>query len=162
MSVKRIGQTLLESIEARFIPDPFSGCWLWTEALDSDGYSRIWYPPERRTRPAHRVLYEMTYGIVVDPEWHLDHLCRVRSCVNPKHLEAVTEIENIRRGNSGKHQAARTHCPQGHPYNLENTYIGKQSKGRKGFGRQCRVCHAETQLKYSSRKRGIAENGQTP
>jgi hypothetical protein len=65
----------------------------------------------------------------------LDHLCRVRGCVNPKHLEPVTHRENLMRGESWSAVNARkTHCPEGHPYDETNTYI--DGKGR----RRCREC----------------------
>ncbi len=72
-------------------------CWLWTMSLDGRGYGQMW-DREKRTRvTAHRFLYEHIVGPV--PEGlDLDHLCRVRHCVNPAHLEPVTRAENVRRG----------------------------------------------------------------
>ena len=99
---------------------------MWTATLNPDGYGRIrmrvgWVPL------AHRALWETCIGPVQRPK-ELDHLCRVRHCVNPEHLELVDHAENVRRGNSGQHWAAKTHCPQGHPYDEVNThtYDGKR------------------------------------
>lgn len=73
-------------------------CWYWTAHIDSKGYGRIWW--ERTTARAHRLVYSLLVGPV--PEGlHLDHLCRVRHCVNPDHLEVVTPGDNIRRGRTG-------------------------------------------------------------
>lgn len=115
-------------------PEPNSGCWLWTGAICSGGYARIGADGWRtnRTLLVHRVLYELMRGPI--PEgFEIDHLCRVRSCVNPDHLEPVTKIENLRRGtwlgSGGRSQSAKTHCPRGHAYSPENTYA---HRGRRG------------------------------
>lgn len=80
------------------------GCWLWRGTRGSSGYGQICIRGPHRTRAirgAHRVLYEMLRGPV--PEGlELDHLCRVRHCVNPDHLEPVTRTENVRRGAARK------------------------------------------------------------
>ncbi len=77
-----------------------------------------------RSYKAHRVIYEWIKGSI--PEGlELDHLCRDRSCVNPWHLEPVTHLENIRRGLGGQNSRAKIHCPQGHPYDEENTWHKK-------------------------------------
>lgn len=83
-------------------------CWLWTGSLDTAKYGQIMVGG--RMRKAHTAFYERYVGPV--PEGlELDHLCRVRLCVNPEHLEAVTHAENVRRA-----ALARTTCPNGHQY----------------------------------------------
>src|SRR5262249_49353562 len=83
--------SLKERIEAKIIPEPNSGCFLWTGKLDVRGYARIWH--NRGDHIAHRLYYELKKGPI--PEGLvLDHLCRVRCCVNPDHLEPVTNREN--------------------------------------------------------------------
>ncbi|MGW5427907.1 HNH endonuclease signature motif containing protein [Streptomyces sp. NPDC004059] len=86
-------------------------------------------------RLAHRVSYQLAYGTVPDG-LVTDHLCRVRHCVAPEHLEVVTNAENVRRGNAGLLERTRTHCPAGHPYDDANTRI------RANGWRDCRACEA--------------------
>lgn len=87
------------SVEERFWSkvveiDGDGSCWLWTAAKSGKGYGCVVI--DRRRYPAHRVAYEMFVGPI--PEGlEIDHLCRVRNCVNPAHLEPVTHAENVRR-----------------------------------------------------------------
>lgn len=111
---------------------PSDGCWEWTGRHDVLGYSLIYI--EGKYRKAHRFSYELHIG-QIPADLHLDHLCRNRGCVNPQHLEPVTLVENIMRGNGAAAQAARrTHCPQGHPYFGDNLVLTD-----KGY-RVCRTC----------------------
>ena len=84
----------------------------------------------RRLMSVHRLSYEAFKGPI--PEgMHIDHLCRVRNCYNPEHLEAVTQAENNRRMG-----LVITHCKRGHEYTEENTIHRKGNNGR----RACRTC----------------------
>lgn len=73
------------------VPGP---CWEWAGAITSGGYGNIWHGGAYV--PAHRVSYTLANGAIGDG-LHIDHLCRVRHCVNPDHLEQVTTAENNRR-----------------------------------------------------------------
>lgn len=82
----------------RWAVDAETGCWNWTGAMSPNGYG------QSRGSGAHREIYQRFKGPI--PEGlTLDHLCRNRRCVNPEHLEAVTQSTNVRRGNSGKYSA---------------------------------------------------------
>lgn len=114
-------------------------CWLWKGAKTSGGYGQL-FKKKIAGRSwkyvAHRLSYEMHIGPI--PEGlQLDHLCRVHACVNPAHLEPVTQKENGLRGISiFAENARKTHCSKGHPYSGEN--LVKRQKGR-----QCRTCNRE-------------------
>ena len=98
-------------------------CWIWLGAKTKGGYGHT------VATTAHRRAYEELVGPI--PEGlDLDHLCRVRACVNPAHLEPVTRKVNVNRGE----KANRTHCPKGHPYDALNTYY------RTSGARVCRAC----------------------
>ena len=100
-------------------------CWLWVGGLDTLGYGQIKDPTGKHQR-AHRVSYVLHVGPI--PEGLvLDHLCRNSRCVNPTHLEPVTQVENMRRAGL---YAMGTHCRNGHLRTPRNTI----SKGR------CRIC----------------------
>ena len=108
-------------------------CWEWKASKISDGYGQ--FSLDNRNVYAHRFSYELYKGKIPDGMF-IDHLCRNPSCVNPKHLEMVTNKENIIRGNhdnQGLHNKIKTHCPQGHPYSDSNLYICKNE-------RYCRKC----------------------
>lgn len=75
-------------------------CWLWLGTINRAGYGRAW-DGARSGRQAHRVVYEQLIGPVPD-DLDLDHLCRVRLCVRPSHVEPVTHAENIRRAKEAR------------------------------------------------------------
>ena len=124
----------IDRLLAKIAPDA-NGCWLWTGSIGGGGYGRF---KTHRTTYAHRAAYEMMVG-PIPRGLELDHLCRVRRCVNPVHLEAVTRSENQRRGQTvAAVNATRTHCPQGHPYTDPNTGTSVRSSGL--TVRYCRAC----------------------
>ncbi len=120
-------------------------CWLWLGQLDRRGYGRMWL--QGKKRGAHRISYwffrgEPTDGLVID------HLCRTPSCVNPSHLEEVTQKENNKRGFGWSGPKMRqTHCKHGHEFTPENTYIHRTS-------RRCRICRSR--LVQESKVRRLA------
>jgi len=126
-------KTYQERFFAKISPEPMSGCWLWMGAYDRGGYGRFFLWGENCT--AHRVSYEMHKGAI--PEGlQIDHLCRVHCCVNPDHLDVVTQQENLRR--ERVHRPTITHCKYGHEFNDENTRIYTRSD--KFRQRMCRTC----------------------
>src|SRR3989304_3366357 len=97
-TTKQIGQPgmmLPERLESRIEREPMSGCWLWTGSVNGNGYGRISVSPGHRTVLAHRAVFVSSGGMFLPGRWILDHLCRVKCCVNPAHLRPVTDRENI-------------------------------------------------------------------
>ena len=140
-------QNVHERFLAKIVAPSADECWQWTACTDSHGYGH--FKVDGRGVGAHRFAYEYFVGPIPDG-LELDHLCRVRNCVNPAHLEAVTHAENIRRGESPLAiNAAKTHCLKGHPLDAENTY-------RWRGGRHCRICVRARVRAYRARKRAKA------
>jgi hypothetical protein len=126
-------------------------CWLWTAYIYPDGYGRLRVAKATTERRwtwalAHRLAYEMLVGPI--PEGlTIDHLCRVHACVNPRHMEPVTQGENVLRGIGLTAQESRqTHCHKGHEFTPENTYTPKRG------GRHCRVCRRDAQSRSRARQ----------
>jgi hypothetical protein len=93
-------KNVVDRLLAMVSMEPNTGCWLWTGAVaPGTGYARI--HAYGMNRNAHKVSYMELVGPVPDG-LDLDHLCRVRCCVNPKHLEPVTHQVNCQRGNCGR------------------------------------------------------------
>jgi len=124
-------------------------CWMWTTTLNTSGYGQFFL--NGRTRAAHRVAYEWT-GKAIPDGYDLDHLCRVRRCVNPAHLEPITEAENARRANAvagriyRNGNTGKTHCKRGHAFDETNTY-----RMRDG-GRRCRACTLDARRARTARR----------
>ena len=143
------------------VPDPETGCLLWTGVKDRRGYGQIKIGGHNgRNRRVHRVAWELDNGPVPD-DLELDHVwdrgCRHKHCANLAHLELVTSAENTRRGiaaHGGKNfNAAKTHCPQGHPYDEENTFYANDRTHRHGVHRMCRICMRENKIRRRARVR---------
>lgn len=122
-----------------------SECWLWQGTTVHNGYGRFW--DGERYVYAHRYSYEAFTGPI--PEGlQLDHLCRVKACVNPLHLEPVTCRENLMRGKTvAAAKAAQTHCIHGHEFDTANTYY--QTNGT----RRCRTCHRHAYQRWYARQK---------
>ena len=129
---------------ARTIEDE-NGCWLWQGGKNTEGYGYI--RVGGRQISVHRAAYLDRVG-PIPAGLELDHLCRVRHCCNPAHLEPVTGRENLHRSpvTLARLNAVKTHCPQGHPLSGENLAI---SCGR----RVCRVCNNAKAARYRERRR---------
>lgn len=132
----------LANVEAKLPPHiirnievDVSGCWLWTRAKDRDGYARA--SLNNRGYRAHRLVYVLTKGDVPDG-LVLDHLCRQRHCVNPDHLEPVSDAENLRRSPLTK--AGMRTCSKGHEFAI--------IRGR----RRCPVCTTQYELRRRAHK----------
>lgn len=131
---------------AKVQPD-LSGCWLWTASLVPAGYAQ-WAANGKKVH-GHRAAYRALVGPV--PEGlELDHLCRVRRCVNPAHLEPVTRRENLLRGQThAARNAAKGCCPRGHVYDR----VIPRTNGT--VGRGCRECQRVQDREYRARHRDV-------
>jgi hypothetical protein len=145
---------LPERFWSKVQPCPMTGCWLWTSAFTVDDYGVFWVGPAERSARIHRLAYELLVGPI--PEGlTIDHLCRVRSCCNPTHLEPVTNRENQLRGLTfGARNASVTHCPAGHEYNKKNTRVGRNPGDRPC--RVCRACQRSHQKAFKARRKEAA------
>lgn len=127
-----------------------TGCIVWTGGISTSGYGTIWV--NGRNVLVHRWAYQHVFDRSIPDGLHLDHLCRVRSCVNPDHLEPVTCRENILRGEgSAAERAKRTHCPAGHPYSGPNLYVPPGTRER-----HCRKCAVARTRAYRLRRKQAA------
>lgn len=113
-----------------------SGCWLWQDVPEANGYARFSVGMGREL--AHRWSYEHYCGSI--PEgMTIDHLCRVKHCVNPEHLEVVTQkVNNLRSDNLAALNARKVKCLRGHPFDSANTYVNPSTGAR-----HCRRCAAD-------------------
>ena len=130
------------------------GCWEWV-ACKNYGYGIFRDRSRQKSINAHRIAYELTVGPIPDG-MQVDHLCRNRGCVNPAHLEVVTQTENLMRGDGpAARNARKTHCKRGHEFTPDNTRWRDGGSRRKNPSRRCYICVHEYSLNRN-RKNGTA------
>ena len=128
-----------------------NGCWEWTGGKFSNGYGQFGPLGSAKNQLAHRVSWTLRHGPIPD-DLVIDHLCRNVSCVNPDHMEVVTQKINSRRG-----RGAKTECIHGHPYDEENT--GWKHDKKRGWRRYCRACARETRRAKAKDKTFLRSDG---
>lgn len=133
----------------KYTVDTATGCWEWTGGDDGKGYGQFYRQGGIKVR-AHRESFQHYCGEI--PEAHvIDHLCRNHGCVNPAHLEAVTQRENVMRGEGVcAGYAKRTHCPNGHELIADN--LTPWESGR----RRCLTCHRVYMRDYKRKHKAAA------
>jgi hypothetical protein len=120
------------------------GCWRWQGWIDPQGYGYCYYEGKRRS--IHRLSYQILVG-PIPSDLVCDHLCCVRNCLNPAHIELVTSGINVLRGHERRKIAGRpalnlrNHCRKGHEFTPENTFMHWR-------GRTCRTCQYASQQRY--------------
>lgn len=131
-----------------------SGCWHWLGALNGGGYGSFW--TGEKDQMAHRFSYGLFVGNIPSG-MVVDHGCKKRHCVNPGHLEAITQSENVLRGIApglaSERQASKTHCPAGHPYAGENLRINRRGN------RTCKACTKARSREHYLKKRLKRDGG---
>lgn len=144
MSRQMMG-TPIQRFSAKFVANGYNDCWIWTGAVESQGYGRFCL--HGKTIYAHRASFILHNSVIPDG-MQIDHLCRNRRCVNPSHLEIVTQKENILRGESptAKH-ARQAVCIRGHELSGKNLRIAPNG------ARKCKTCHnSESKRSYMKKK----------
>jgi hypothetical protein len=141
-SVQEYQETFWDRVERT------DSCWLWAGSQTSNGYGLYW---ASQTVLAHRYAYELVGGPIPDA-LQIDHLCRVRHCVNPDHLEPVTQKENVRRGKTSALRPERLVCRRGHALTPDNVDMvlqhGKRSK-------RCLACRRRASKEAAARRRAL-------
>lgn len=139
------GMTVAERFDSLTMPLSDCGCVIWVGAslpVSRGQYGSFWNGS--KVVRAHRWNYERYNGPIPDG-LVIDHKCRNTCCVNPHHLEAVTQQENTLRGNGhAAKQAKHTHCIRGHPLTPDNCYKSKTSRARK-----CKQCYVSRRQERS-------------
>jgi hypothetical protein len=148
-------KSVIEKFHESYIPEPMSGCWLWTAKLRNSGSRPYGYIMDGSRLPngkprmelSHRYSYSVFNGTIANGN-HIHHKCENTICVNPHHLESVTPMEHVHKtpGCAGYMAALATHCAKGHEFTSDNT--GVTSKG----GRKCIQCARNASKSYKNNR----------
>lgn len=142
--------TTIERFANKFQINEETGCWDWITTTNFGyGYYVLHQNGKFYNRRAHRMMYELVTGVPLGTDnLILDHLCTNKACINPKHMELVTNAENVRRGLKTRGTTPklpgmwtlRGHCKFGHKFTPENTL-------KRGVKRYCRTCNPQWRLR---------------
>lgn len=122
---------------------PFHPCWEWIGSLNEEGYGIVTHQENfvGKSWPAHRLSLHL-HGIVLDPELVVDHICRNRTCVNPKHLRMVTRTINSKENTASVHST----CLKGHIHDRVYEWRGAKFK-------YCTTCDLERKKIWYQKKK---------
>lgn len=138
-------KTAVDRFHGKIFYDTVTGCWLFSGSWSRDGYGTFW--DGKRSGRAHRWAYENYVGPIPDG-LQLDHLCRMRCCVNPDHLEPVTSRENVLRGEGRKGGKRRERCKSGR-------HLMAESRVGDGKRARCRPCDQQRRAGYRAAQRAV-------
>lgn len=132
--------SLWHKVDSRIVRSSDDECWLWTGDVSSTGYGQITHQENRarKTLTAHRLMLARKLGAAIPPGKYVLHRCDVPRCCNPAHLSLGTQSDNLKDcvAKGRHHDARKTHCIHGHPFDADNT----SRRTRPGGGRACREC----------------------
>ena len=129
---------------------PMSECWTWLGSTNKHGYGLVWDAENWKVQLTHRLAAEMcgvSFGSLF-----ADHVCRNRACVNTNHIEVVSNLENVMRGDQKKHRGVCARCGSDDLYNVPGPNRVNTSR--------CRRCHAARERARKAAKRSEAFCGQ--
>ena len=125
---------MLDRFMSKVAPEALTGCWLWTAHVSKCGYGR--FGIGRKAHEAHRVSFELFKGKIKD-DLCVDHICKVRSCVNPNHLRLLSREDNS--SNQINANSLKKVCKNGHDFDFRNER------------RVCKPCQSEASKRYRER-----------
>mgnify|MGYP000860984555 CR=1 FL=1 len=140
---EELPRRLIDKIKIQDAVD--DACWEWTAARSGNGYGQV--KIDRRTKPAHRAVYELLVG-PIPPEMELHHRCENPPCVRPDHLELIVKTDHVR--SNPNWVGNRTHCPKGHAL-VEGNLVLSELRTRNA--RRCLTCHREVMARWRKGKR---------
>lgn len=138
-----INKDTIKSFESRYLLCE-DGCFIWKRNIDGKGYGNFSYKGKRIL--AHRFSFR-AFKSKIPKDLVVDHMCKNKLCVNPKHLRLLTRVKNVMIGKGiPALNAKKSKCKNGHNFSGKNLLIRKNMNGNKK--RKCRICCNLTQKKY--------------